>query len=171
MLCYAITERTRYGGGEPERCEAVLDNVRQWAAQGIAFIQMREKDLAAAEQEKLAQAMQKILDSTGSRLLVNSRADVALSAGAAGVHLTSAPGGLTPEQVRLLYARAGRPAPVVSVSCHTLHEVERAREQQLDFILFGPVFGKTVAGRMVTPAAGLSLPVGGPLVVESDEPP
>ena len=61
--------------------------------------------------------------SRAPKLLINSRADVAVAAGADGVHLTSAPGSLTPAQVRQLYAAAGLPEPVVSVSCHTLAEV------------------------------------------------
>jgi thiamine-phosphate pyrophosphorylase len=79
------------------------------------------------------------------KLLINSRADVAVASGADGVHLTSATGELTPADVRKLYASAGLPEPIVSVSCHTLSEIPRARDADATFILFGPVFEKVVS--------------------------
>ncbi len=129
----------------------------EWARQNIDYIQLREKDLSAAELEQLACAITAAIRSARSqtRLLINSRADVALASGADGVHLTAAPGRSTPAQVRTLFAAAGRPAPIVSISCHTLDEVTRARNAQADLILFGPVFGKTLASGEVTPATGL----------------
>ncbi len=79
------------------------------------------------------------------RLLINGRADVALAAGADGVHLPTGPGVLTPEEVRAIFAGAGRSqSPVISVSCHTLGEVEAARSQSPDCILFAPVFEKLI---------------------------
>lgn len=83
-----------------------------------------------------------------TKVLVHGRIDVALACGAAGVHLSSRPGELTVAQVRTLMPQA-----IVSVSCHTLEEVERAR--QADLILFAPVFEKRVDDRLVTPGAGL----------------
>jgi thiamine-phosphate pyrophosphorylase len=78
-------------------------------------------------------------------LLINSRADAAVAAGADGVHLTSGEGELTPAQIRTLYAAAGQPQPVVSISCHTLADVTRARMLAPSLILFGPVFEKVVS--------------------------
>ncbi|MDP9050557.1 MAG: thiamine phosphate synthase, partial [Acidobacteriota bacterium] len=60
-----------------------------------------------------------------------------------GVHLTSATGELTPAHIRRLYASAGLPEPIISVSCHTLSEIPFARDASL--ILFGPVFEKVVS--------------------------
>jgi thiamine-phosphate pyrophosphorylase len=95
-------------------------------------------------------------------LLVNSRADVAIAVAAAGVHLTAAPGELTPAQVRQLYAAAGLPEPIVSVSCHTLAEVARARDSAASLILFGPVFEKVTFEKAVS--AGEPIATGsGPL--------
>jgi hypothetical protein len=124
----AITDRTRFPGNEQERQAALVRNATRWAAEGLDFIQLREKDLAAGA---LAALARKLLEALGARdpaprLLVNSRADVAIAVAAAGVHLTAAPGELTPGQVRRLYAAAGLPEPIVSVSCHTLDDVARA---------------------------------------------
>jgi thiamine-phosphate pyrophosphorylase len=162
MIRYAITDRSRLPGDECARRIALFALARQWAEQQIEYIQLREKDLSAAELEQLACAITAAIHSLKSRtkLLLNSRADAALAAGADGVHLTAAPGQLTPAQVRSLFAHAipdsSRPAPVISISCHTLDEVIRARREQADLILFGPVFGKNLAGIEVTPAAGLA---------------
>ncbi len=157
MIRYAITDRSQLPGDESARRIALFALARQWVEQQIDYIQLREKDLSAAELEQLSCAITAAIHSLKSRtkLLLNSHADVALAAGADGVHLTAASGQLTPAEVRALFARAGRAAPVVSISCHTLEEVTRARREQADLILFGPVFGKTVAGAEVTPAAGL----------------
>jgi thiamine-phosphate pyrophosphorylase len=157
MIRYAITDRSRLAGDEATRRIALFALARQWAEQQVDYIQLREKDLSAGELEQLACAITAVIRGLKSRtkLLLNSCADVALAAGADGVHLTAAPGQLTPVQVRTLFARAGRPVPVVSISCHTLDEVLRARSEQADLILFGPVFGKTLSRTEVTPAAGL----------------
>jgi thiamine-phosphate pyrophosphorylase len=157
MIRYAITDRSLLSGDEAARRIALFAHARQWAEQQIDYIQLREKDLSAAELEQIACAITAAIRGLNSRtkLLVNSRADVALAAGADGVHLTAAPGRLTPAQVRMIFARAGRPVPVVSISCHTLEEVLRARREQADLVLFGPVYGKVIAGTEVTPAAGL----------------
>ncbi|HEY0308191.1 MAG TPA: thiamine phosphate synthase [Acidobacteriaceae bacterium] len=157
MLRYAITDRSTLAATETERRQSLLAQAARWAIQGVAYIQMREKDLPSADLEYLARALSGVIRSTGTntRLLINSNAEVALAAGAEGVHLTSAPDALTPAEVRALFAHAGRPEPTISISCHTLEDVNRAREQQADLILFGPVFGKTVAGELVVPPLGL----------------
>ena len=56
------------------------------------------------------------LAGTGTRLLLNGRADVAAAVGADGVHLTSSPDELTPSQVRAVYVAAQRPPPLVTVT-------------------------------------------------------
>src|ERR1700679_2286025 len=119
MIRYAITDRRQLppqnANDEATRRIALFALARQWAEQQIDYIQLREKDLSAAELEQLACAITAMLHSLKSRtkLLLNSRADVALAAGADGVHLTAAAGRLTPVQVRTLFARAGRAVPVV----------------------------------------------------------
>jgi thiamine-phosphate pyrophosphorylase len=161
MIRYAITDRSRLApqnaNDEIARRISLFALARRWAEQQIEYIQLREKDLSAAEIEQIACAITAAIRGLKSRtkLLINSRADIALAASADGVHLTAASGQLTPTQIRSLFARAGRVAPIVSISCHTLDEVVHARREQADLILFGPVFGKTIAGTEVVFAAGL----------------
>ena len=113
------------------------------------FVQLREKTVGAGELLRLASAMVRELGGT-TKLLVNGRVDVALAAGADGVHLTASADELTVEQVRRVM-----PGALVSVSAHTVDEVRRAAGMGANLILFGPVFGKSVAGEIVAGGVGV----------------
>ena len=135
---------------------AVMEHVRRWSHEGVQYVQLREKQMSAGELVKLAAAMQAVLRESGkTKLLVNGRPDVAVAAGADGVHLTAQEDELTVAQVREVFGVAGAGTPVISVSCHTLDEVRRAVGEGADFILFGPVFEKRVEGEMVGEGVGL----------------
>lgn len=156
MIRYAITESLELAGG----AGGLRGEVSRWAGQGVDFIQLREKGLAAGELARLGRGLlEAVRGVPGSRakVLVNSRADVALAIGADGVHLTAAEGELRPDQVRELYEMCGLPSPVVSASVHTLGQVEAAALAGVDLMLFGPVFGKTVRGVEVVRGVGLEI--------------
>jgi thiamine-phosphate pyrophosphorylase len=157
MLRYAITSRAAYGGSPAYRLDSLVRETARWAAEGVEFVQVREKDLGIGELAELTRRVLAAVRTAGSgtRVLVNSRADVAVATGADGVHLTASAGELLPEQVRSIYAAAGRSRPLVSTSCHTIGEVQRAAALGVDAILFGPVFGKTVDGVQVVEEQGL----------------
>ena len=157
MLRYAITQADRFGEGDAARQAGLLADAERWAAEGMDYVQLREKDLLAGDLLTLTRGMVTVFRRHGGRtkLLVNGRADVAVGGGADGVHLTAHPDELTPEQVRRVFALAGVKEPVVSVSAHTLSEVERARDGGADLILFGPVFEKRVGGEVVVEGTGL----------------
>jgi thiamine-phosphate pyrophosphorylase len=149
MIRYAITN----GSTSPGLAQ-------RWVEAGIDFVQLRDKALPAGTVADLARTLLGELGQQENcphpRLLINGRADVAAAVGAAGVHLTARAGELTPELVRRIFALAGRPAPLVSVSCHTLDEVHRAHAAAADLILFGPVFEKRVDDEVVTPGIGIA---------------
>ena len=129
-----------------------------WAKDGVDFVQLRDKTLASGELSLLARS---ILDDLArvpgskTQLLVNSNTDVAIETGAAGVHLTSSAGENAAARVRQAFRLAERPDPVIGISCHTLVEVDHARDAGVSFILFGPVFEKRVQGELVSPGTGL----------------
>jgi thiamine-phosphate pyrophosphorylase len=150
MLRYAITSGKGLG-------DANVSQARLWAFEGVDYVQLREKEMEAGELVRVARAMVAIFrgEDARTKLLVNGRADVAVAAGADGVHLTSRPGELTAGQVRRVFAAAGRGDPVVSASCHTLEDVRRAMRGGVDLVLFGPVFEKREAGRVVVTGVGL----------------
>src|ERR1700744_3926268 len=157
MLRCAITDGTSSCFVNAATIDRLQNQVRGWAADGIDLIQLREKNLEAGAVLALAEVAMQTLHETYSptKLLINTRADVAIAARAHGVHLTSDPNELTPQQVRELFTHAGLPAPVVSISCHTPADIARARHNAADLILFGPVFEKRVDGEVVAAGAGL----------------
>jgi len=167
MLRYAITDRLRLAPEEPSRHSRLLTLAAKWASTGIDFIQLREKDLPASALAALARDLLTTLRTHTPpnhpipKLLVNSRADVALAAQADGVHLTSGPGSLTAAQVHTLYARAHLPPPTISLSCHSLDDIavalDPARTTAPSLILFGPVFEKRVDENLTLPTTGLDL--------------
>jgi thiamine-phosphate pyrophosphorylase len=139
-ILYYITDRTAFQGDEPARRMRLLDKIAEAAASGIDYIQLREKDLPARELESLAQQAMSIICQRkraidhrplATRLLINSRTDVALAACADGVHLRS--DDVSPQDVRIAWKRgAGALArevspqnPLIAVSCHSPEEVAR----------------------------------------------
>lgn len=149
MLLYYITGRSQFPGSEGERRARLLDKIAEAARAGVDFIQLREKDLSARDLESLARAAVSRLHleirnsklETRTRLLMNSRVDVALAAGAAGVHLTSSD--ISASEARAICDKAGLPNPVIAVSCHSADDVRRAESHGADFVVFAPVFEKS----------------------------
>jgi thiamine-phosphate pyrophosphorylase len=151
LLLYYITDRKQFPGDETARRNALLAKVREAAASGVDFIQLRERDLSSRELESLAQAAVRVVrDSSSSgqplpktRLLINSRVDVAIACGADGVHLRS--DDISVKDVRDIWRAAeagGNGTPAVSISCHAVDEVARAASSGADFVVFAPVFEK-----------------------------
>lgn len=156
MLRCAITNHAASGFVNAAQIKRLQEQVRRWAADGIDLIQLRENLDAGALFSLAEVALQTLREmQSPAKLLINTRADVAIAARAHGVHLTSHADELTPQQVRELFTHAGLPAPIVSVSCHTPTDIARARHNAADFILFGPVFEKRVDGKLVTEGVGL----------------
>ncbi len=92
MLLYYITDRTQFPGPEHRRRERLLQKIAEAARAGVDYVQLREKDLPARELESLARDAVRICRETGNvkretKLLINSRSDIALATGSDGVHL------------------------------------------------------------------------------------
>ncbi|MBB5340417.1 thiamine phosphate synthase [Tunturiibacter gelidoferens] len=157
MLRYAITSRALYPGDEQQKQAALLREAARWIADGIDLLQLREKDLPAATLAILTRnLLEKIaLATSPTRLLINSRPDIAVATGAHGVHLSSSPDELSPTQIRNLFHSAHTPQPLITVSCHTLADIHRARREQVDAILYAPVFEKPLANGQKLPGQGL----------------
>jgi thiamine-phosphate pyrophosphorylase len=143
VLCY-VTDRHGLAGSESrELQEALLLKIGSAAAAGVDWIQIREKDLLGRDCQLLTRkALQVTARSpAGSavRLLVNDRLDVALSGGAAGVHL----GGKSlplPDSRRLAESRGRKKDFLIGVSCHALEAALSAAGSGADYLFFGPVF-------------------------------
>ena len=155
LLCY-ITDRSQFSGNESARRRRLLEKIAEAARCGVDFIQLREKDLIIRELELLAfEALCVMREHSLSttQLLINSRTDVALAAGAHGIHLRS--DDISPSDVRRisnLHAPGGRAGFTIGVSCHSLHEVRQAAGHA-DFVVYGPIFQKKTISP--GPAAGV----------------
>lgn len=141
MLLYYITDRRSFPGNSEAQKQHLLAKIAECAAAHVDYIQLREKDLSTRELHQLAeQAMSCIPAGSRTRLLINSRVDIALACGAHGIHLPSS--GLRAADARMIFEKAGKRDALVAVSTHSVEEVARAREQGADFVVFGPVFEK-----------------------------
>jgi len=140
-LLYYITDRRGLRGEDP------LPLVEQAVAAGVDLIQLRERDLSARGLLALAEAAQGRCRGSRTLLLVNDRLDIALAAGADGLHLPSH--GLPVAEVRRRF-----PDLLLGASCHNLDELRRAEEGGADFAVFGPVF-ETPSKRVYGPPVGL----------------
>ena len=133
MKRYYITDRHAVGGLRP-----LLEVIQRQMHLGVDFIQIREKDLGAREVYQFVLAVVEARPpASHSKILVNSRADIAKAAGADGVHLPSA----APHETL--------PGLIVGRSCHTIEEVQKF---EADLITFSPVFDTPGKG----PAVGLA---------------
>jgi len=130
------------------------------AAAGIDALQLREKHLDDRSLYELARSARTALPAPAV-ILVNGRADVALGAGADGVHLPAdgVPAGA-------LRSRFGS-CLLIGVSTHRLEEVEQARRDGADYVVFGPVYSTPAKAGYAAPAgprglaraAALGIPV------------
>ena len=128
------------------------------ARDGVEMIQIRAKDMPARALADLVRAA--VHGALASKILVNTRTDIALACGAHGVHL---PGGsMSPEWIR----RIAPEGFLIGVSCHAIDELRAAEREGADFAVYGPVFPSIT--KSLTPigihafrqaAAGVRLPV------------
>jgi thiamine-phosphate pyrophosphorylase len=155
MLRCAITDRTLFPGDDDQRIAALIQQSILWSRKGIEIIQLREKDLPASMVAEIARKILRGIVPGRSLLLINTSVEAAIAARAHGVHIASHHGAISQIEARRRFTAAGLPDPIVTISCHSVEEIRRARVYTPDAIVFAPVFGKVVAGKTVTPAVGL----------------
>jgi len=126
---YLITDRKQLPPGR-----SLVETVAAALEGGVRAVQLREKDLSAAELYPLALDLRELTARHGARLQLNDRLDVALAVEADGVHL----GG---HSLPVAVARKILgPDQLISVSTHSTEEVIAAQGAGADFVTFGPVF-------------------------------
>ena len=129
-----ITDRRRFAGGE----DALVQRVGAAANAGVHLVQVRERDMEARDLSRLVARCVAAVHNTRTRILVNDRLDVALTAGAHGVHLRAD---------SMPASRARSLAPIgflIGRSVHTVAEAVTAHaDGGVDYLLFGAVFATT----------------------------
>lgn len=106
--------------------EAGLNAIKR----GATIVQLRAPDLTARELEREADAL---VPKASVPVLVSSRCDVALAAGAAGVNL--------PERdISVAEARTLLGQRLVGRSVHSIESAVAAEREGADFVIFGPVW-------------------------------
>ena len=145
ILCYVTGRRSLSAAAPSANSAALVEKIATLAAAGVDWIQIREKDLPA---EQLAALVREALrctraqsgtDPRSTRILVNDRVDVALTEGAAGVHLgeSSLP---VHEVKRLIRSGVFSRDFLCGVSCHSLEAAKSAAAGRADYLFFGPIF-------------------------------
>jgi thiamine-phosphate pyrophosphorylase len=136
-VCY-VTDRKALPGAADAQVRLLLEKMEHAASSGVDWIQIREKDLPARELFALVQeAVRRIPRSC--RILMNDRLDVALAAGAGGVHLAEQS---IPVEAAKRFVKAKNSGGdfLVGVSAHSLESVQAAEENGADYAIFGPVY-------------------------------
>lgn len=114
---------------------------------GVGSVQLRDKTLDARELVALARALKAQLAGLGVPLIVNDRLDVALAAGADGVHLGQRD--LPAAEARRLW-----PQGLIGLSIENAAQLRAAESQAIDYYGASPVFA-TPTKTDTAPALGL----------------
>lgn len=142
LRLYGIIDPERTGGRNP------VELVRQAVSGGTTLIQYRDKHAEGRRLVDTARAMKAALDGTGVPLLINDRVDVALAAGADGVHLGQ--DDMHPKDARDLLG----PRAIIGVTVKSAEHAAGLPDMPLDYACIGGVFA-TVSKNNPAPPIGL----------------
>lgn len=130
VLCL-VTDRRRL----PEPCEDNLIRLVTSAARaGVTLIHLRERDLDDHHYLDLTRQVVKAVEGTETRIAVNDRVDVALAAGAHGVHL---------RQDSMAASRVRQMVPdgfLIGRSVHSPEDAAQAGLTGVDYVIMGTIY-------------------------------
>jgi thiamine-phosphate pyrophosphorylase len=135
MILHLVTDGRRLAGSDDPAVvrRALLGQTRAAMAAGVDMVQIRESWMSAREMAALVRQVVTEGRSSGTRVLVNDRLDVALASGAHGIHLKGA--SIAPDRVRRI-APAGY---VIGLSVHSAEEAANAAGL-VDYLVAGTVW-------------------------------
>jgi thiamine-phosphate pyrophosphorylase len=110
------------------------DLTRAYLNGGARVLQLRAKTMESGPFLELAAAMVEDARTSDAAVIVNDRADIAVLARVAGVHVGQED--LFPQDVRLVTG----PDMVVGLSTHTSEQIDRALTEPISYFAIGPVF-------------------------------
>jgi thiamine-phosphate pyrophosphorylase len=146
LRLYALLDPERAGGRE------LADLGREVVAGGATLVQLRDKHGSTRRLIAETRAIKAALAPSGVPVLVNDRVDVALAAGADGVHVGQ--DDMPAADARQLLG----PAAVIGLSVKTVAQAEAAPLEVLDYVCVGGVFVTTSKDNVAAPIglAGLT---------------
>jgi thiamine-phosphate pyrophosphorylase len=121
---------------------------RELREAGIRFLQYRDKDAADEVLLERAALLRRIFPPSDSRLILNDRVPLVLSAGYDGVHVGQ--DDLSPAEARALLG----PEVMVGISTHGESQLVKAADSPVDYVAIGPVFA-TSSKQVPDPVVGL----------------
>ena len=111
----------------------VCDIVAGIAAAGAKIVQIREKNISDCAMFELVQKCKLITDRYPMLLIVDDRVDIAMAAGADGVHLGQ-------DDFPLSEAKKLAPEMIFGVSTHNADEIRKALADVCGYLNIGPMF-------------------------------
>jgi thiamine-phosphate pyrophosphorylase len=114
---------------------------------GVRLVQMREKEMDGRRLYWRAVEFRRLTAAAGALLIINDRLDIALAAGADGVHLGQ-------DDLPVEAARRIAPELIIGASSHSLAEALAAQEAGASYVNIGPIFATQTKA---TPTAPLGL--------------
>ncbi len=140
LSLYLVTDRRLLKG------LTLTELVRKAINGGVSVVQLREKDCSSREFYELALALKKIMPGDVP-LIINDRVDIALAAGADGVHL-----GQSDLPVKIARELLG-PEAIIGLSVENLQQLEEAQHLPVDYLAISPVFPTPTKTDFSSPAA------------------
>lgn len=128
LSLYLVTDRKWATG------PAFEQQVEQALCGGVTFLQLREKQMGQEEFLTQACKIKKIAEKYGVPLIINDNIEVALAAGADGVHLGQGDGSVKQARSRLGEGK------IIGVSAHSVEEARAAEKAGADYLGAGAVF-------------------------------
>ena len=131
---YLITKGDATAANFEQKSREIFDIIRVAVDEKISLVQIREKQLTGRQLFELTVEAAKITRGKSTRLLINDHADIALAAGADGVHLAA-------NSLPVNIIRENFPQDfIIGASTHSLEGAKNTVEQGADLLVFGPVF-------------------------------
>ena len=129
LTLYAVTDRSWLNG------RTLYSQVEQALQGGVTCLQLREKNLPRQEFLQEARQIKRLCSQYHVPLIINDDVEIALEAGADGVHV-----GQRDMDVQTARARLGS-GKIIGVTAKTVEQALRAQEQGADYLGTGAVFG------------------------------
>jgi thiamine-phosphate pyrophosphorylase len=127
LSLYVVTDRALSRG------LGHLEVARRAVEGGADVVQLRDKELSGAEPYALAVKIREAVHEAGKLFVVNDRLDIALAAGADGVHLGR-------DDLPLTAARSVAPGIVIGISVGSAEEAVDAERSGADYVAVSPLF-------------------------------